>query len=212
MFTSNDFIHPSDLVCVETPNDTLDHRDFQHFDNHGFRLNAAEEAFYRANAFHVDAGFENSTLWGTNWIVQDGNASWDNFILGHCYTSYRCNYRGKAYDHILGYAEHLPAARTLLNIRPKWGMHFSLFGLQKNNTVFEIVRIRYDSNIYSQFNEVRKRIEEQILSLDWNEQADIIWQHSDEWKMLSGNKSLDWKAKKIFGWDKAEYIKTAFKI
>ena len=71
MFDIHDFTHPGDLVCTKAPSVTLDHRDFDFFDAKGFRLNAAEQHFYRANDYHIDADFCNCLLY-TSPSPRDG--------------------------------------------------------------------------------------------------------------------------------------------
>lgn len=212
MFILNDFIHPADLVCTESIDEPLDHTHFQYFDKDGFELNAAEQLYYRANGYHIDANFLNKPAWMSNWISEDMGPDWGTkFVLDHCFTTYRCNYRGKAYDHIKGYAENHPAAKWLLQIRPKWGIDFDLGALNSEGEMFELLHVEYDTYFYRDFNETRKRLEDRILEIDWHKAADEIWDRREEWRFLSGYKQNDWKAKLLLGWEFSEYIEKAIK-
>ena len=204
MFDAHNFVHPSDLVCVKAPSKTLDHRDFEYFDARGYRLNAAEEEFYRANNHHIDAGFCDTKAWATNWLMKNDSSLWDRFLLNHAFTSYRCNYRGPAYDHIVGYAEHLPAARSLLSIRPKWGFEFSLSFIIDEKKVIEVCNIKFDSYIHREFNEVRKETEDKIINTNWFKESEYILDNTDEWKFLDYNRQADWKANHLLGWNNAD--------
>jgi len=203
MFEIHDFIHPGDLVCTEAPTEALDHRDFEWFDHNGFQLNGAEQAYYAAEGYHLDSNFRNHKMWATNWLMRNSNPLWDKFVLNHCYSAYRCCYRGKAYDHIMGYADQMPSARQLLNIRPKWGLNLSLSALAPGYQIYEILNIRYDTYIYREFNEVRKRLEEQLLNIDWVKEAEYIWNQKDTWKLMSGTDENNWKANHLLGWETA---------
>ena len=213
MFNVHDFIHPSDLVCTEATDEALDHRHFQYFDKDGFELNTAEQLFYRANNIHIDAGFLHKPAWMDNWLMQDDNPLWGTkFFLDHSFTCYRCCYRGKARDHIEGYAEHHPPARQLLQIRPKWGFDIDLNAVADTGEIFEVLHIEYDTYTYKDFNEVRNRVTDQLLNIDWESAADEIWHRRDEWNLLKGYKQNDWKANLLLGWEYSEYIEKVFRL
>ena len=199
MFDVHHFIHPGDLVCTEHPGVDIDHRDFNYFDSKGFRLNPVEQKFYRASKYHIDAEFENTTMWSTNWLMRTEFPIWDHFILNHCYTAYRCCYRGAALDHLKGL---LPLSRNLVNIRPKWGFVLNMSYTDEVKT-FEVINIRYDTYIYKEFNEVRKRMEEKLMGINWLKEANYIWENRDDWRFLSSNNQDNWKAKHLLDIDDA---------
>ena len=201
MFDIHNFTHPADLVCTDHPGVDLDHRDFNWFDSKGFRLNAVEQAFYRASEYHIDADFMSTKMWATNWLMRTEYPIWDNFILNHSYTAYRCNYRGPARDHIMGWADN-KEARNLLNIRPKWGFVLNLTYIDDDKH-FEMINIHYDSYIFKEFNDVRRRIEDKIVGINWLQEAEYLWDKRDDWRFLSSNKQDDWKAKYLLDMDDA---------
>lgn len=203
MFEIHDFTHPGDLVCTKAPSITLDHRDFEFFDAKGYRLNAAEQHFYRANDYHIDADFCNQKAWSTNWLMRSEDEIWDKFLLNHCFTAYRCNYRGPARDHLEGYAQHMNVARSLLSIRPKWGFELSLSYLSQGR-VIEVINLKFDTYIYREFNEVRKDTEKRLLDVDWVKESEYIINNTDEWKFLDFRGQSNWKAKHLIGWEEAD--------
>jgi hypothetical protein len=210
MLDIHKFIHPADLVCTEHPGIDLDHRDFNYFDPKGFRLNAVEQAFYRASEFHIDADFTNNKMWATNWIMRTEFPIWDNFLLNHSYTAYRCNYRGPARDHLDGWAHHKDA-RNLLNIRPKWGFVLNLSYVD-DDKLFEVISIQFDTYIYKEFNDVRTRTEDILQGTNWLKEAEYIWDKRDDWKFLTSHNQDNWKAKHLLDWDDANRTVPVLKV
>ena len=213
MFIFNDFIHPADLVCTEPVNDDLNHTHFQYFDKDGFELNKAEQAYYTANDYYITANFLNKPAWMCDWISKDSSDVWKSrFVLDHSFTTYRCNYRGKAHDQIKNYAKNSPEAKWLLQIRPKWGFDFDLGAINKDGNIFELLHVEYDTYFYRDFNETRKSVEDKILNMDWDKAADEVWDRREEWCLLPGYKQNDWKANLLLGWEFCEYIEKAVKV
>ena len=89
-----------------------------------------------------------------------------------------------------------------MNIRPKWGFVLDLT-YTDDDKQFEMINIHYDTYIYKEFNDVRRRIEDKIVGINWLQEAEYIWDKRDDWRFLSSNKQDDWKAKYLLDMDDA---------
>lgn len=213
MLTINEVDHPSELVCVdEVVGHVFDETEFQYFDKDGFELNKAEQLFYDASGHDIHTGYLNKPAWMSLWIAMDDPEKASRFFIDHAFCTYRCNYRGAAADQIKEHLDLYPQAQQLLQIRPKWGFDVDINAIADDGTVFEVLHVEYDTYFYKQFNTQRQIVEDQLMSINWDDAADEIWDRRSEWTKLTGYKQNDWKANLLLGWKYSEYIKKAIKI
>ena len=208
MLRINDMFQPADLTCVDAYDGELTYDDFQYFDKDGFELNRAEEKLYRANELSVDTGYLHKVAYMANWIDLE-EAEEPRFFMDHSFTCFRANYRGEAQKQIEEIAKWHPPARWLLQIRPKWGFDMDLNAVSNSGEIFELLHFEYDSYYYTDFVTQKKRVEDKLISIDWNAAADEVWDRRSEWEMWPGFKQNDWKTNLLMGWELSESTEKA---
>jgi len=206
MLLINEFKRPARLNLYDAPEDylSLQREDFDLCDPHGFKLNAAETAFYKANNRTVNPGFsaEVDTLMYVDCDHPNEPHFSDRFELSHSYTQYRCNYKGNAYKAIQEHANrNIHQARILLQLRPKWGITFLLYAKSSCDTMFELLSLDYCYISYTDFNNSADKICNKLMELDWDNSADKIWDKCEEWELLSLYEQRQWKCKLLLGLD-----------
>lgn len=201
MFRKLETTIDSNIVCLNSV-DNLDPMDFKYFDKDGFELNLAEQKYYNSMGYPVDYTILNHCCWQEPWFELIN----DKLILDHCMLLARCGYAGAAREQLLSLQESIPYANLLLNVKPKWGYDFALDAIAADGTVYEVLHIEVDDNIYTRFEERLSIIESIIQKTDWHEAADYVWNKRAEWQHLQGFEQNNWKSKCLLGWNKAELI------
>lgn len=196
-------VHPrSNPYCYKSVK-TLEQEDFRYFDKDGYELNIAEQKFYAAMGFPICHGILNHTCWQEPWFELESRVQ--GLMLDHCMILHRCAYSLDAKAQIESLSKEWFEARSLLQIKPKWGFDFDLNGLAPDGTVFEVLHIEVDSKDYDYFLTRSLIFDYFVRHADWYSIRDSVWDHRDQWQHLEGFAQNDWKANFILGWNKAEY-------
>lgn len=206
MFIRYDTYVTSNPTCSKSVDD-LNEQDFRYFDKDGFELNSAEQKFYAAMDYPIHHPILNHVCWQVPWYSLPENEN--KLFLDHAMVLQRCHYQDKAREQLESISEHIPAAKYLLQIRPKWGYDFDLNAVSNDGTAYEVLHVEYDTNNYDTFCERMIMFEQIVKRTDWFSVAEEIWQRRDEWYTLKGYDQNHWKAKYILGWDQAEYLEKA---
>lgn len=202
MFKRTDVKIISDPVCNE-PIYKVVADDFRYYDKDGFELNRAEQKYYRRMRYPIENGILNHQCWQEPWFELSTKST--NLILDHCIVLHRCRYDGDAERQLSKIKTTIPEADFILNTKSKWGYDFALDAINKDGHTFEVLHVEYDSNNYLEFLEQLYKFELLITSIDWEDAADNIYQHRDEWQVLKGFDQNNWKSKFLINWDRAEY-------
>lgn len=188
----------SDPVCSK-PVEHLIEEDFRWFDKDGFELNDAEHQYYQAMKYPVDHGILNHDSWQEPWF----ELSASSLILDHATFLCRCRYTDAAFEQLHEYRKTIPNADWLIQSKTKWGFDFALDAV-RDNTMFEVLHVEYDSYNYSQFVQEFNKFEQIVINTDWNDCADQIWQQRTRWQQLSGFSQNHWKSQYLIGWNLSE--------
>ena len=201
MFTRYDIHLMSSPVC-SNPVADLDKQDFFYYDKDGFELNQAERKFYAAMGHPINHPLLNHCCWQEPWF--ELTAKDCNLILDHSMFLCRCGYEQQALEQLKHFKTYTPQADLLIKTRPKWGFDFALDAVH-NGEIFEVIHIEYDHYDYDYFSKRMLHFDHIVRHTDWNDAANKVWQHRDQWQHLKGFEQNDWKAKFLIGWNKAEY-------
>ena len=202
MFQLADNEHPTfawackpidDVSLVKTPMDF--------FDKDGYELNKVEQLYYAANDIDISEKHLHHTANHLWWITQS-DVPETGPRLDHSLINTRWAYGGEARNQIKQHAEiRDPLLNKLLQIKPKWGLDFSLDWVD-NEICFELFHIELDRFDRDELIEYKEKAEEIILGTDWMEAGLTIKAKRDQWSSLSSDDQSDWKAR-YFGWHRA---------
>ena len=104
--------------------------------------------------------------------------------------------------------QNRPILQKLLNIKPKWGIDFSL-DYVTHEVVMEVIHIEQDFDNLEEAYDAKERLEKIIDNTDWYDGAISLWQRKEEWENLSSDDHSDYKAQ-FFGWERAFDNKKVF--
>ena len=201
MFRRHDITLMSNPVCQNAVEE-ISAADFQYYDKDGFELNIAEQKFYAAMNFPINRPILNHCCWQEPWFELE--TAVDNLILDHSIFLCRASYNGAAMTQLEELKKTQPLADYLLRTRTKWGYDFALDAV-RDGVTFEVLHVEYDNTTFNQFRERMIQFDWQIRHTDWQDAADRVWQHKNQWQHLVGFDQNHWKAEYLLGWRKAEY-------
>ena len=181
---------------------------FKDFDKDGYEVpTPLEHLHYEINGVELNREIQFHIAPVQEWY-RDVDQSEVNLVLDHCMLLTRYAFAGAAREQIEEVCKHRPILQKLLNIKPKWGIDFSL-DFVTHDLVMEVIHIEQDFDNLDAAQEAKFKLENIIDNTDWYEGAVKLWQRKDEWINLSSDDHSDYKAQ-FFGWARAFDNKKVF--
>jgi hypothetical protein len=201
-FTDNPFLtKPIERSLVET-------LPFKDFDKDGYEIpTPLEYLHYEANGVELNREIQFHIAPVQEWY-RDIESSEVGLVLDHCMLLTRYAFAGEARQQIKEVCKNRPILQKLLNIKPKWGIDFSL-DYVTHDLVMEVIHIEQDFDSIEEAQDAKERLEHIIDNTDWYDGAMRLYQHKDEWINLSSDDHSDYKAQ-FFGWARAFDNKKVF--
>ena len=194
-FTNNPYLtKPIPRLKVET-------LPFKDFDKDGYEVpTPLEYLHYEANGIELNREIQYHIAPVQEWYY-DLESSEHGLVLDHCMLLTRYAFAGEAREQLIEVSKNRPILQKLLNIKPKWGIDFSL-DYVTHNIVMEVIHIEQDFDSLEAAQDAKIRLESIIDSTDWYDGAMTLWTKRDEWMNLSSDDHSDYKAQ-FFGWHRA---------
>ncbi len=196
MLTTNQF-NPNpywDKPIIDNPENIFINPDnLGLFDQNGYRLTELEQFFAIANDTEIQNHRYEMAL-RTDWMFNpDQSLPFDGPYLNHAFLFERKGYVGEALSQLEFFAKTNFLLYKLINIRPKWGIDFSMDYADQSGNTFEILHYEYDSFDYNEINDKKKTCEEKFLDTDWDFAAQHLMRHKSEWHNLDFFAQSAWK-------------------
>jgi hypothetical protein len=201
-FTNHPYLEtPIDRQLVET-------LPFKDFDKDGYEVpTPLEHLHYEANGVELNREIQFHIAPVQEWY-HDIEQSEHGLVLDHCMLLTRYAFAGEAREQIQQVCANRPILQKLLNIKPKWGIDFSLDYVTRD-VVMEVIHIEQDFDSVEEAYDAKERLEHIINNTDWYDGAMLLYQRKHEWENLSSDDHSDYKAQ-FFGWERAFDNKKVF--
>ena len=186
------------------PTGGLVQKDFLYYDKDGFELCTAEYAYYCANDINMHSCL-NHTCCQQDWFAIEG----ESVFTDHALILHRYDFSGEAREQLISHSLSIPQANWLLQTNRKWGFDLAVDAIADNDAMYEVVHIEHDDYFFDSFEEKMIEVKEAVVRMDWERAASQVWSHREKWMYLKGFHQNHWKAKYLFGWNKAEYTEKA---
>ena len=162
------------------------------FDQNGYDLCELEIEYSKANHnWHsMHRNFRHNSL---KWQWFDQAAKSEGSVLNHALIFERKGYQQQALAQISNWASDLPLLYKVARIRPKWGLDFSMDWADRAGNVFEIFHYEYDSFDFEEIAELKVKLEQKFLALDWDHAASVLLSRKSEWHDLDFFAQSDYK-------------------
>ena len=181
---------------------------FKDFDKDGYEVpTPLEHLHYEANDIELNREIQYHIAPVQEWYM-DTESSEHGLVLDHCMLLTRYAFADEAREQIVEVCKNRPILQKLLNIKPKWGIDFSL-DFVTHDIVMEVIHIEQDFDNIDDAQDAKERLENIIDSTDWYDGAMRLYQRKEEWINLSSDDHSDYKAQ-FFGWERAFDNKKVF--
>ena len=181
---------------------------FKDFDKDGYEVpTPLEYLHYEANGVELNREIQFHIAPVQEWYT-DIEQSEHGLVLDHCMLLTRYAFAGEAREQIIEVSKNRPILQKLLNIKPKWGIDFSL-DFVTHDIVMEVIHIEQDFDNVEAAYTAKERLEKIIDDTDWYDGAMSLYQRKHEWEHLSSDDHSDYKAQ-FFGWERAFDNKKVF--
>lgn len=161
------------------------------FDQNGYDLCLIEKMYADRNNTQYDYHRQHRTAIRQPWLDQPYKA--EGAVLNHALLFERKGYTGRALEQLKNWAQHYPAYYRLINIKPKWGLDFSMDYYDREGNTFEVLHWEYDGFDFNEINDKKQEVEQQLISIDWDDAAKEILKRKDEWYSLDFFAQSDYK-------------------
>ena len=158
------------------------------FDQNGYHLTKAEQAFLSYNGYRpIERRHEDCLRY--DWLVWDKR---DGAHINHSDLFERKGFDDHAKEQLLAFADINPMLYKLVKMKPKWGIDISIDYVSED-AVFEVFHYEWDSFEYDAVIEKKLEIEKFVLNLDWDEVAKDLWKKKEQWYNLNFFDQTQWR-------------------
>ena len=159
------------------------------FDQNGYHLTKAEQAFLVRNGFDPVVRRHEDCL-RHDWITWDKR---DSAHINHCDLFERKGFKSNALEQLIYVAqEHNPMLWKLVKMKPKWGIDISIDYVSED-AVFEVFHYEWDAFDYNEVIEKKEEIEQFVTKQDWDDIAITLWNKKNEWIDLDFFEQTKWR-------------------
>lgn len=181
--------------------------DLDLFDQNGYDLTILEQQFALANDVRPLSHREHRMAIKQPWFTQESKI--EGSVLNHSLIFERKGYSGAALEQLQDWAQELPLIYKVISMRPKWGLDFSMDYVDREGNAFEVMHWEWDSFIFEEVTNAKEMIEPILLAIDWEDAAQEILKHKDDWHHLDFFGQSDWKCN-FFGVPKERFKMVAW--
>jgi hypothetical protein len=191
MILTNSKLHsePNFLDAIEDMEVLQDIHSVDLFDQNGYHLTKAEQAFLVRNGYApVERRHEDCLRY--DWITWDKK---DGAHINHSDLFERKGFSDQALEQLQIHAEEYnPMLYKLIKMKPKWGIDISIDYVSPD-AVFEVFHYEWDAFNYEAVIEKKLEIEQFVLNQDWDEIAIKLWKIKDQWINLDFFNQTEWR-------------------
>ena len=152
------------------------------FDQNGYDLCLVEKMFCSANGGSYESHRRHRAAIRQTWMTQPPKI--EGAVLNHALMFERKGYTGRALDQLKQWAKVYPAYYRLINIKPKWGLDFSMDYYDSEGNTFEVLHWEYDGFGFDEIQDKKLEVEETLVRMDWDAAAKEILKLKDHWYHL----------------------------
>ena len=116
----------------------------------------------------------------------------------------RKGFTGGAKEQMVEFAEKCPLVHKVLQIKPKWGLDFSIDYADAEGNVFEVLHWEWDSFDHDEIVEKKKYMDDFLQAQDFDEMALRLLDKKSEWHHLGFFEQSDYKTQ-FFGIEKERF-------
>ena len=172
------------------------------FDQNGFDLTNLERLYAKKMDHKI------KKVRTSHWVLKDdwftAEPTDRGCHINHAVMFERKGFTGAAEQQMKEFAEKCPLVNKVLQIRPKWGLDFSMDYADEQGNVFEVLHWEWDSFDVKEIIEKKAMMDDFLISQDWNDMALRLLDCKSEWHRLGFFEQSDYKTN-FFGIEKERF-------
>lgn len=161
------------------------------FDQNGYDLTELEKLYAKENLVEVSTHRVHRYALKKPWFDQSDKI--EGCILNHSLLFERKGYSGEALKQLKMWTKYFPRIWQLIQLRPKWGLDFSMDYADCYGNCFEILHWEYDGFDYEELLEIKNTVEPVLVGIDWDDAAKKLLNKKEEWCNLEFFEQSDYK-------------------
>lgn len=166
----------------------------QLFDQNGYDLTKLEQLYCLANGYQPEVHRNPSHIsLRKEWFRQEPVDCGP--VLNHSCIFERKGYSGPALEQLKRWSKVNPMINKIINIKPKWGIDFSMDYVDLSGEAFELFHYEFDGFSLDEILNAKKKLESIIQNTDWNNVANDLKKRKNEWINLEFFEQSDWKCR-----------------
>lgn len=181
--------------------------DLDLFDQNGYDLTVLEQRYAEVNDARPRQHRSHRVAIKQPWFTQEEKL--EGAVLNHSLLFERKGYAEAALEQLEQWADELPLVYKIIALRPKWGLDFSIDYVDRQGNAFEVLHWEWDGFDYEEVEAVRQQVEPTLASTDWDDAAQQILKHKDQWHDLDFFSQSEWKCN-YFGIPKERFKMVAW--
>ena len=124
--------------------------------------------------------------------------------INHAVIFERKGFADAAKEQMIELADKCPLLHKVLQIKPKWGLDFSVDYADAQGNVFEVLHWEWDTFDFEEIQQKKKQMDIFLLSQDWDKMAKQLLDRKEEWYKLGFFEQSDYKTQ-FFGIEKEQF-------
>jgi hypothetical protein len=161
------------------------------FDQNGYDLCSVEQSYAIRHSAHTETHRVHRLALRKAWFTQPFKIQ--GAVLNHALLFQRKGFEGAAREQLSAWAQEQPAYHKLINIKPKWGLDFSMDYYDREGNTLEVLHWEYDCFDYEEAVNKKREVEYVLLNTDWDHAAKQILERKSEWYHLDFFAQSDYK-------------------
>ena len=172
------------------------------FDQNGFDLTDLEILYAKKMDLDIKKVRHTHFVLKDDWFTAEPTDR--GCHINHAVIFERKGFSGAAKEQMIGLADKCPLIHKVLQIKPKWGLDFSVDYADAQGNVFEVLHWEWDTFDFEEIQQKKKQMDIFLLSQDWNKMAKQLLDCKEEWYKLGFFEQSDYKTK-FFGIEKERF-------
>tara|TARA_E500000178_G_scaffold320357_1_gene343407 strand:- start:23 stop:661 length:639 start_codon:yes stop_codon:yes gene_type:complete len=172
------------------------------FDQNGFDLTDLEIMYAKKMDLDIKKVRHTHFVLKDDWFTAEPTDR--GCHINHAVIFERKGFADAAKEQMVELADKCPLIHKVLQIKPKWGLDFSVDYADAQGNVFEVLHWEWDTFNFEEIQQKKKQMDVFLLGQDWDKMAKQLLERKEEWYKLGFFEQSDYKTK-FFGIEKERF-------
>ena len=172
------------------------------FDQNGFDLTDLEIMYAKKMDLDIKKVRHTHFVLKDDWFTAEPTDR--GCHINHAVIFERKGFADAAKEQMVELADKCPLIHKVLQIKPKWGLDFSVDYADAQGNVFEVLHWEWDTFNFEEIQQKKKQMDVFLLGQDWDKMAKQLLDRKEEWYKLGFFEQSDYKTQ-FFGIEKEQF-------